>query len=262
MSNNEKEPKVIKKSTRYHDVDDTDFNEVQGPTLSTKLSPWYYWHDFLILGSISLLFIFLLVKIPKDGMRIYDILNLFKTIHVSNQSWIVWLKFLSITFSYEVLAWPLIFGILICIGLMVYRFMVVKTTEYSLNFRFLEIKRGVFNEEIDQIDLFTIKDELLERPLLFRILGISRLIIISKDQINPTFVIPGIEKQKALDFLHYIRTNTYGSATEYWAARDRRRRNEKNGPVESDSEPDPTEDARFVGRHLTPDDDHEKGDES
>jgi len=214
----------------YHDpVDDQNYEK--SPSLVCKVSLKYYWKHFLF-SILSLSFIYSqLSKIPQTGLRIYDILG-----HppVSKASSKMWLNFLSTRFSSEQISYPLYFIGAIIVLLTIYWILEAKTTVYSLNFRFLEIKKGVFNQKIGTIDLIHIKDQDMSRPLIHRIIGLSDLIIVSNDKTTPELFMNGIDQNEAEEFLNFIRQNAYQSSTEYWIAKDRRRRNEKNGKINQD----------------------------
>jgi membrane protein YdbS with pleckstrin-like domain len=211
--------------TRYKDIDDKDYD--QGSSLSMKLSFWYYWHAFVALVFTASYAFYFISIIPVGGLRIYDILG---KPGVSKSTSKFWLNILKIRISDNLLVFPLYAVIVFAVVMIIYYLLKVKTTQYNLNFRFLEVKEGVLNQTVNQIDLFSIKDEVLERPLLFRILGISRLTIMSNDKTHPVLKIPGVNAHMADKFLNFIRTNAYSSSTEYWVSKDRRRRNEKGGP--------------------------------
>ena len=55
---------------------------------------------------------------------------------------------------------------------------------------------GVFNVTTDEIQFFRIKDLRLYQPLLYRIVGISRLIMITSDKFKPVLVLNGIRNGK------------------------------------------------------------------
>lgn len=230
-----------KNKTTYSDeIDDKSFK--QSSELSMRLAVRAFIHKisfFALLGAIA---INLLSKLDEKGLRIYDILG---KPAVSKTTSKIWLNILSQKFSEETLAYPL-YGVLIFSLIMIlYYVILAKTTEFKLNFRCLQVESGVLNRTLDTIDLVSIKDQVIERPLLFRFLGLSRLIVISKDQTHPTLKISAVDSQKATLFFDYIRQNAYQNATEYWVAKDRRKRNEKKTdsttPIVGDNDGDANE---------------------
>jgi uncharacterized membrane protein YdbT with pleckstrin-like domain len=55
---------------------------------------------------------------------------------------------------------------------------------------------GVFNVTTDEVMYFRIKDVHLYQPLLYRLVGLSRLTIITSDKTKPTIVLDGIYQGK------------------------------------------------------------------
>lgn len=226
------------------DVDDSSFN--QKPSLKMNLSIRANIHKFTVLGVIIFLVLTAISSIPAQGLRIYDILGK-PEVSKATSKW--WLNILSYRISDSTMTLPLYIILGAAILMILYYIIDAKMTEYSINFRYIEIKKGVFNRTFDTIDLVLVKDQVLERPFIFRILGISRLIILSNDKSTPELKISAVDANKANSFLDFIRQNAYQNSTEYWIAKDRRRRNEK---------PDKGSDSRGV---LNVDDGGDRGDE-
>lgn len=206
------------------DPEDTDmYNDT---SVSMRLSIWAYWHTFIGLGIIAIFAFYFASLVPDDGMRIYDILG---KPEVSKATSKLWLNILKIRFSADTLLIPLYAIMVANASIIIYFIAKVYTTIYNINFRFLEEKKGVFNQSINQIDLFMIRDSYVDRPLIYRILGISRVVVISTDKTHPELKIVGVDKEEGDRFINFIRNNAYGNYTEYRIAEDKRRRREK-GP--------------------------------
>lgn len=220
--NREENENSTQGSEIYHDtIDDQKYEKA--PSIFCRVSVRYYWKS-IVLSSIVFIWLLKLVNsIPEKGLRIYDILN---QPPVSKASSKMWLNFLNQRFSQESLEKPIYFLMIVSILYILYIVLKAKTTQYSLNFRFLEMKQGILNQSIGTIDLVHIKDQDMHRPLIHRLLGISNLVIVSTDKTTPVLNMNGIDKEKADNFLNFIRQNAYQNSTEYWIAKDRRRRNE------------------------------------
>lgn len=54
-------------------------------------------------------------------------------------------------------------------------------------------KEGVLNITMDEVHLFRIKDVDLYRPLLYRLVGLSKLTLVTSDQTKPILVLNGIK---------------------------------------------------------------------
>lgn len=61
------------------------------------------------------------------------------------------------------------------------------------------IKRtGVLNRQIDEVELYRIKDYRLDRPLSLRIFGLSNISLVTSDELNPTVTIRAVRDGEAL----------------------------------------------------------------
>lgn len=73
-----------------------------------------------------------------------------------------------------------------------WRFLVVRSTRFELTTERLRLTRGVFNQKIDEIELYRVKDISMERPLWMRITGLSSILLATSDRSLPTLVLPAI----------------------------------------------------------------------
>lgn len=53
-------------------------------------------------------------------------------------------------------------------------------------------KRGILNVEVEEIQYFRIKDVQLYKPFLYRLVGLSKLVLITSDSSRPMIVLNGI----------------------------------------------------------------------
>jgi len=56
-----------------------------------------------------------------------------------------------------------------------------RSTEYELTTQRLKIRRGILNRRLDEMELYRVKDYVLDEPLLLRVLGLGHITIISSD---------------------------------------------------------------------------------
>lgn len=75
-----------------------------------------------------------------------------------------------------------------------WRFLVVRSTRFELTTERLRLTRGVFNQKIDEIELYRVKDIAMERPLWMRLTGLSSILLQTSDRSLPTLVLPAISK--------------------------------------------------------------------
>jgi uncharacterized membrane protein YdbT with pleckstrin-like domain len=67
-----------------------------------------------------------------------------------------------------------------------------RATSYVLTSQRLRIRRGVLNRRLDEIELFRVKDYVMEQPLLLRMLGLGNITLVTSDVTTPTLLIPAI----------------------------------------------------------------------
>lgn len=85
---------------------------------------------------------------------------------------------------------------LICFSLisMLWSWLSVSCTEYSLTSERLMVKKGVLNITVDEAELYRVKDYTLEKPLFLRIFGQSNIVLNTSDISNPILKLEGIDK--------------------------------------------------------------------
>ena len=80
--------------------------------------------------------------------------------------------------------------------ILIWKSLVLYSTKWSYTTDTILERVGVFNVTTDEIQFFRIKDLRLYQPLLYRIVGISRLILITSDKFKPVLVFNGIRNGK------------------------------------------------------------------
>lgn len=80
--------------------------------------------------------------------------------------------------------------------ILIWKSLVLYFTKWSYTTDTILERVGVFNVTTDEIQFFRIKDLRLYQPLLYRIVGISRLILITSDKFKPVLVLNGIRNGK------------------------------------------------------------------
>lgn len=160
-----------------------------------------FFEIFLSLG-VAIYLIYLLKQIPPYGMWLDQLIGLK-------------IKFLHIKLSYATLAWPLKIIASLASFYAFFVFLQQKLTKYKLTDLFIERTHGVINRASDSTDLVSIKDQRLSRTLLDRVLGISRLLIISKDVTDPEMMIKGISSSDAQKIINFLRKYAFQNYTEW-----------------------------------------------
>lgn len=102
-----------------------------------------------------------------------------------------WLNigYLLMTIGFTFISMELAFLSLI---VLIWKSLVIHFTKWYYTTDTLVEKTGVFNVTTDEIQFFRIKDVRLYQPLLYRIVGISKLTLITSDKFKPVVVLNGI----------------------------------------------------------------------
>lgn len=124
-----------------------------------------------------------------------------------------------------VLLIPLLFVALLLplIGMLA-RYVITRSTMYELTTQRLRKTSGVFSKQLDELELYRVKDSTLEQPFLLRLFGLGNVMIISSDATMPDVQINGIAD--AFDVREKLRVAVEGE-------RDRKRVREVDFAEES-----------------------------
>lgn len=167
--------------------------------------------EMVLATVVCCFFVYWLKQVPEYGTYLDKMLG-FK------------MNLLHIKLSYELLAWPLRIGALVSFGYMVVIILQQKSTLYQLNDRNFIFTRGVLVRESDSTDLVSIRDYKLTRTIHDRILGLSRLVIFSKDITDPEMPVKGIEAKDAQRIINFLRKYAFQNYTEWRLAQERNKR--------------------------------------
>jgi uncharacterized membrane protein YdbT with pleckstrin-like domain len=100
------------------------------------------------------------------------------------------------------------------LGWMLWEFLKVRCHVFELSTERLRLFSGVFNQTIDEIELYRVKDTSMERPFWFRMFGLSSLYLETSDRSHPKVELEAISDAVEL-------RETLRKQVEYW--RDRKR---------------------------------------
>ena len=94
------------------------------------------------------------------------------------------------------LAWryfpPLTWLSLIILLFATYRYAFIRRIQYTITPEYLQVKKGLFFREIDTIELFRVKDYILEQPFVLQIFRLMDLHLKTTDPENPVIWLRGI----------------------------------------------------------------------
>ena len=74
----------------------------------------------------------------------------------------------------------------------VWKWLVLKNIQYELTTERLKIHQGVLNKELDELELYRVRDYRLERPLWLRIFSLGNITLGTTDASNPYIVLRAI----------------------------------------------------------------------
>lgn len=95
-----------------------------------------------------------------------------------------------------------------------WNFLVVRCRIYELTSERLRLYEGVLNQKIDEIELYRVKDTVIDRPFWLRIFGLSTLTLDTSDRSHPKVEIKAIADAKEV-------REKLRKQVEFW--RDRKR---------------------------------------
>jgi membrane protein YdbS with pleckstrin-like domain len=75
---------------------------------------------------------------------------------------------------------------------MIWRYLVIRCEAFELTSQRLRISKGVLNQTIDEVELYRVKDVLLEKKWWMRVFGLGSLHLETSDRSLPQVTIPAI----------------------------------------------------------------------
>lgn len=83
-------------------------------------------------------------------------------------------------------------GLVVPIGMGIVQWLVTQSTAYELTSQRLRIRTGILNRRLNEIELYRVKDYVMDQPLFLRLLGCGNLTILSSDVTTPELVMKAI----------------------------------------------------------------------
>ena len=93
---------------------------------------------------------------------------------------------------------PLLALLLLPIAVAGWRWLVTRSTQYTLTDQRLKTRRGVFGRGTDDLELYRVKDSHFTQPFLQRLLGIGTITLRTTDASTPIITLPGMADPEAL----------------------------------------------------------------
>ncbi|HEX7718345.1 MAG TPA: PH domain-containing protein [Woeseiaceae bacterium] len=92
----------------------------------------------------------------------------------------------------------LFFWLVIPLFVMLWRWLVVKSTKYELTTERLRLRHGVFNKVSNELELYRVRDYVLEQPFFLRVFSLSNIVLTTSDKTHPRVVIEAIKDGEEL----------------------------------------------------------------
>ena len=109
---------------------------------------------------------------------------------------------------------PVWIALILPLGWMLWTFIETRSVRHELTTERIRMSAGVFNQQLDDVELYRVKDTSMERPFWYRMFGLSTLIIETSDRSQPRIEIKAIHNGDEL-------RETLRKQVEFW--RDKKR---------------------------------------
>ena len=109
------------------------------------------------------------------------------------------------------LAWA---ALILPLAWMLWTFIETKSIRHELTTERIRMTRGIFNQKLDDVELYRVKDTSMERPFWYRMFGLSTLVIETSDRSQPRIEIKAVHNGDEL-------RETLRKQVEFW--RDEKR---------------------------------------
>lgn len=86
----------------------------------------------------------------------------------------------------------LLFWLVIPIFIALWKWLVLRNVKYELTTERLKIRQGVLNKELDELELYRVRDYRLEQPLILRIFSLGNITLRTADTSHPVIVLRAI----------------------------------------------------------------------
>ena len=92
----------------------------------------------------------------------------------------------------------LFFWLVIPVFIMLWKWLIVRNTQYELTTQRLRLRTGVLNKESSALELYRVKDFTVDQPLFLRFFSVANIILETSDKSHPTVAIRAVHDAEAL----------------------------------------------------------------
>lgn len=92
----------------------------------------------------------------------------------------------------------LLFWLVIPVFVILWKWLVVKTTKYEVTTERIRTRFGILNKKMDEIELYRVRDYKFEQPLFLRAFSLGNIVLQTSDKSNPELIIRAIPNGEEL----------------------------------------------------------------
>jgi len=85
-----------------------------------------------------------------------------------------------------------LYGLILPVGWTLWQYLVVRYLRYELTSERIRLRTGVFNQQVNEIELYRIKDTTIQLPFLLRIVKLGTLVLVTSDRTLPELELKAI----------------------------------------------------------------------
>lgn len=90
----------------------------------------------------------------------------------------------------------LLFWLVVPIFIAVWKWLVLRNTRYELTTQRLRVRRGVLNKELEELELYRVRDYRLEQPLILRMFALGNISITTTDVSQPVVILRAVRESE------------------------------------------------------------------
>jgi uncharacterized membrane protein YdbT with pleckstrin-like domain len=100
----------------------------------------------------------------------------------------------------------LLFWLVIPVFVAIWKWLVVRNMRYELTSERLRVRRGVLNKELEEMELYRVRDYKLEQPLVLRLFSLGNVTVTSTDVSDPVVTLRAIRESEQVreQIRHYV----------------------------------------------------------
>lgn len=100
----------------------------------------------------------------------------------------------------QVLNWPwwLACVLVLPIPVALWKWFETRTNEYKLTSERLQLRTGLLNKRTDDLELYRVRDTIIEEPFIYRLFGAGNITLETSDRSHPTFRLPAVKNPREI----------------------------------------------------------------